>query len=183
MRNLSLLLFAAFVLFNCNQKSKEQTTEKPGKKTEDTGYIYIISKDGIGELKIGMTQSEVEKLLNQQFPFNAMKDSAGYWQDTVKAKYKDIEVSLYFERQYNENDVTYMQLSGVETNSSLCKTASGIGAGDEKSAILSAYDDSPIDMGPVYEAVNKDDKYDRELIFHLVNKKVSSLEAAVILGD
>ena len=91
-----------------------------------------------------------------------------------------------------------MQLSGVETNNDLCKTDSGIGIGDEKLTIITSYDENPIDMGPEYEAINdttwapsktkfninvKDDKYDRELIFHLLNKKVVSLQASVIMGD
>lgn len=196
MRSLFIISFLCFALFSCNQKDKQSGSKQPDKKNETTAYT--ISKDGIGELKIGMTKTEVEKLLNQQFQFNAMKDSAGYWQDTVKTKYKEIEVSLYFERQYTDNDNTIMQLAGVETGSPLCKTASGIGIGDEKPAILSAYDDNPIDMGPEFEPANdstwlpsktkyyinvKDDKYDRELIFHLTNKKVSSLQAAIIMGD
>ena len=196
MRSLFLISFLAIALFSCNQKKESSNSKQTDKKNENTGYT--ISKDGIGGLKIGMNQSEVEKLLNQHFQFNAMKDSAGYWQDTVKAKYKEIEVSLYFERQYVDDDSSFMQLSGVETNNPLCKTASGIGIGDEKSTILSGYDDNPIDMGPEFEQVNdttwlpsktkysinvKDDKYDRELIFHLINKKVSSLQAAIIMGD
>ena len=196
MRSLFIISFLAVALYSCNQKKQEPNSKQPDKKNENTGYI--ISKDGIGELKIGMTPTEVEKLLNQQLKFNTIKDSAGYWQDTVKAKYKEIEVSLYFERQYVDDDSTFMQLAGVATSSPLCKTASGIGSGDEKSTILSAYDDNPIDMGPEFEPVNdttwlpsktkyyinvKDDKYDRELIFHLLNKKVVSLEAAIIMGD
>ena len=197
MRNLLFCLLATFTLFSCNQKDSKSTDKKnPDNKTENTGYT--ISKDGIGDLKIGMTQTEVETLLNQHFNFNSMKDSVGYWGDTVETKYKDIDVSLYFERQYGDNDNDVMKLIGLETTSSLCKTSSGIGIGDPKSSILPAYEDNPIDMGPDWVAVNdstwemsktdysirvKDDKWDRELIFHLVNKKVASLEAVIIMGE
>ena len=68
MRNLFFFLILSFAFFSCSQKDKKE----PGKKTENTGYT--ISKDGIGELKIGMTQTEVENLLNEHFNFNAMKD-------------------------------------------------------------------------------------------------------------
>jgi hypothetical protein len=191
MRSLFFISFVAVALYSCNPKDKQ-----PDKKNENNGYT--VSKDGIGDLKIGMTQPELEKLLNQQFQFNAMKDSAGYWQDTVKAKYRDIDVSLYFERQYVTDDSSYMQLSGVETNNPLCKTASGIGIGDDKPTIIAAFDDNPVSMGPEFEQVNdstwlpskikysinvRDDKYDRELIFHLTNKKVSSLQASIVMGD
>ena len=187
-----MLIFAA-----CNNKPNQPRTDSYTTKVVQNND-YLFSKDGIGDLKIGMKQTEVEKLLNQQFKFNSIKDSAGYWQDTVKAKYKEIEVSLYFERQYIDDDSSIMQLAGVETSSALCKTASGIGIGDEKSTIISAYDDNPIYMGPEFEPVNdttwlpsktkyninvKDDKYDKELIFHLLNKKVVSLQAAIIMGD
>lgn len=193
MRNLFFGFLIVISFFGCKPK---QDKKEPAKKIENNDYI--ISKNGIGKLRIGMTHTEVGDLLNKHFTFNAMKDSAGYWNDTVKTKYKDMDVSLFFERQYNDNDNTVMLLNGVETTSSLCKTASGIGVGDEKSAILPAYEDSPINMGPEWEPVNdstwamsktkysisvKDDKWDKELIFHLVNKKVVSLQAGIIMGD
>ena len=195
MRNLFIFFFAAFTFLSCNQKSKQPAAKQPANKTENTGYI--ISKDGIGDLKIGMTKSEVEKLLGQKFNLKSATDST-VWQDTVLAKYKDLDVSLYFERQYNEENSYEMQLTGVSTSSPLCKTASGIGIGDEKSAIISAYDDNPIYMGPDYDMVNdttsvpskikyfinvKDDKWDKELVFRLVNKKVASLQASILMGE
>ncbi len=192
MRHLLLFPLFAIVLFSCNQQEKKQ----PEKKNKTTDFI--ISKDGIKDLKIGMTQDEVEKLLGQKFSFNAMKDSVGYWSDTVDAKYNNLDVSLYFERQYSEDDNGIYTLYGVSTKSDLCTTSSGIGIGDTKADILPEYEDNPINMGPEWEQVNdstwamskskysinvKDDKYDKELIFHLVNKKVTSLEAAIIMGD
>jgi len=192
MRNLLLYLVVTLVLFSCTQKDKKQ----PEKKVEKSEYT--ITKDGIGELQIGMRDTELEKLLNQRFTFRMIVDSPGYWQDTVKAKYKDMDVSLYFERQSGDSDSTYMQLSGMETSSTLCKTEYGIGIGDDRSAILQPYDDRPINMGPEYEQVNdttwapsktkysvnvKDEKWDREIVFHLVDKKITSLAAGMIMGD
>jgi hypothetical protein len=196
MRSLFVISLLSFALLSCNQKKQQPNSKQGDKKTENSDYT--ISKDGIGKLKIGMTHSEVGDLLNKHFSFNAMKDSVGYWNDTVKTKYMDMDVSLFFERQYNENDNGVMLLNGVETTSPLCKTVSGIAVGDEKSVILPAYEDSPINMGPEWEPVNdstwamsktkysisvKDDKWDKELVFHLVNKKVVSLQAGIIMGD
>lgn len=196
MKKLLLVLSATVVLFSCNQKDKQKSSKQPGKKTETTPYT--ISKDGIGELKIGMTQAELEKLLNQKLAMKHANDMEA-WGDTVMIKYKEIEVSLYFDRQYNEDEnIKIMQLSALETSSPLCKTATGLGIGDERTAVLSAFEDNPINMGPEYEQVNdstwapsktkysinvKDDKWDRELIFHLVNKKVASLAASIIMGE
>ena len=115
MRNLCFCFLLVFALFSCSQK---QDKKEPAKKMENSEYV--ISKDGINDLKIGMNQDEVQGLLNKHFNFNAMKDSAGYWNDTVLTKYKDIDVSLYFERQYVDENSSFMQLAGVETSSSLC---------------------------------------------------------------
>ncbi len=192
MKNFLVYLILAFVLLSCNQKDKKE----PEKKIEKTEYT--ITKDGIGDLKIGMRDADVEKIVNQRFNFRMVIDSPGYWQDTVKAKYKDIDVSLYFERLDGDSDSSYMQLTGLVTSSTLCKTEYGVGIGDDRSAILQPYDDRPIDMGPEYEQVNdttwalsktkysvnvKDDKWDREIIFHLVNKKIVSLGVGLIMGE
>lgn len=197
MRSLFISLFSVFALLGCNQKDKQKNSNQPDKKNENSAYT--ISKEGIGEIKIGMTQAELEKLLNQKLILKHANDSGDVWADTATAKYKDIEVSLYFERQYNEDDnIKVMQLFAAETSNPLCKTETGIGIGDEKSTIVAAYDDNPINMGPEYEPVNdstwlpsktkysisvKDDKWDKELIFHLVNKKVNSLAASIIMGE
>jgi hypothetical protein len=42
-----------------------------------------------------MTQEELEKLLNQKLALKHTND-ADAWSDTAIAKYKDIEVSLFF---------------------------------------------------------------------------------------
>ncbi len=193
MRNAFFFFLAIFLFISCNQK---KDNKQPDKKVE-TGD-HVINKDGIGDLKIGMTHIEAGALLNKHFTFNAMKDSVGYWSDTIKTKYKDMDVSLYFERQYSDDDNNIMMLTGIETSSSSCKTSSGIAVGDEKSAILPAYENNPIDMGPDWEQVNdstwamsktkysirvRDDKWDRELIFHLVDKKVTSMQASIVMGE
>jgi len=192
MRNVLIYFFAAFAFTSCSKKGKKETPKKVEKGD------YIITKEGINELKIGMPQADVEKLLNQKFVFKAMKDSVGYWNDTVKSKYKDLELSLYFERQYVNDDSSFMQLSGMETSSPLCKTATGIAVGDEKSDIIPAYEDNPINMGPEWENTNdttwvmskkkksntvKDENRDKQLIFHLVNKKVTSIQAAIVMEE
>ncbi|HMK26459.1 MAG TPA: hypothetical protein VK483_10555 [Chitinophagaceae bacterium] len=184
---------AFLLLLSCNSKKEDNNRTKKTGKNE-----YTITKDGINDLKIGMTKEEVEKLLDQHFDMDAKKDSAGYWSDTIKTKYKTLDVALYFERQYVTQDSGYMQLNGIETSSPLCSTNTGISIGDTKHDILPAYEENPINMGYDYEMVNdttwapsktkysinvKDDKWDRELIFHLMNNKITSIQASVIMGD
>ncbi|MBI5858109.1 MAG: hypothetical protein HZB42_10740 [Sphingobacteriales bacterium] len=195
MRSLFIILLSALTIVSCNQKDKQSSSKQKDKKNVNSSYV--VSKDGIGEVKIGMTQAELEKLLNQKLAMKYAGDPEA-WADTSTAKYKDIDVTLYFERYTNEDETHNMQLTGVKTSSSLCTTASGLGIGDDKPAIIAAYDDNPIDMGPEYEQVNdttwapskikyniniKDDKWDRQLIFQLIDKKVASLGASIIMGE
>lgn len=194
MRKILLFFLAIAVLESCG--SKDNSTSS-GKKPAEAAHT--ISKDGIGDIKIGMSQEELEKVLNQKLAMRHANDTGEVWSDTATVKYKDMDLSLYFQMIYHETARTeMMQLSGVETGSPLCKTATGLGVGDNRAAILAAYEDNPIDMGPENEMVNdttwvlsktkyiiyvKDDKWDKELIFRLVNKKVASLEASLLLGD
>lgn len=193
-----LLVASTLIFFTaCNSSKKNDTPSK--KDTPAVDAAYLVSKDGIGDIKIGMTQAELEKLLNQALTLKHANEK-DIWSDTATAKYKDIDVMLFFEKQYaeDENAPRIMQLMGVNTSSAKCKTATGIGVGDDKAAIVAAYDDSPIDMGPEFFMVNdstwepsknkfyvnvKDDKYDKQISFRLVDKKVAALEASIIMGE
>ena len=198
MKQLTLIAAAVIIFASCSSdKKKENNTTNKEKK--DVAAEYLVSKDGIGELKIGMTQAEIEKLLNQSLVMKHDKDAEA-WMDTTTAKYKDIDVTLFFEKQYaeDENSPRIMQLSGISTTSPKCRTATGLGVGDDKMAIIEAYDNSPIDLGPEYFMVNdttwepsktkfygnvKDDKYDKQLVFKLENKKITALEATLFIGE
>lgn len=193
MRNLFFFLLAIAIFTSCKQK--QQDNKEPAKK--DVKADYIISNDGINDLKIGMKQPEVEKLLNTHFNFQSLKDSNGFWSDTVEAQYNQLPLSIFFER-FGEDSA--MQVMGMETKSPLCKTAGGLGIGDDKSAILPQYDQNPINMGPEWVQVNdstwsksptkysisvssmKDDNYN-VIMFHLVDKKVVSMAVQEQEGD
>jgi hypothetical protein len=194
MRRILFFLFVITSIYSCNQNKSD--SKEPEKKTAK--FKYTISKEGIDDLKIGMNQGELEKLLNMKFQFKTDKDAPGYWEDTVRTKYKDIDVALYFFRESVDDDSTYMQLMGIETKSDQVGTATGIGVGDTKHDVIPVYEENPINMGPEWEAVNdttwdmsktkysinvKDDKWDKQLIFHLVDKKIVSLGASVIMED
>jgi transposase len=196
MRKIFLILLAAG-LSNCNPKKNEQSTKQENKKPTDTAYV--ISGYGIGPVKIGMTQDELEKLLNQKLVFKHTND-ADAWSDTAIAKYKDIEVSLFFQQRYNEDQKApkVWELSGLSSVNALCKTMTGIGIGDDKVAVISSYDDNFINMGPQYEQVNDSTwlpsktKYmihisnvddENELFFILINKKIASMGVSVSMGD
>lgn len=194
MRNSVLLLAAVLLIAACNNDKKEKSTGK----NADVDAKHLITKEGIGDIKIGMTRTDLEKLLNQTLVMKHANDTGEVWADTAIAKYGDIEVSLYFEKVYSEVPTKEMELFGVGTSSPLCKTPTGIGVGDDRNAVLAAYEDNPINMGPESVMVNdttwalsktdyyinvNDDKWDKELVFRLVNKKIVTIEASVQMGD
>jgi len=145
-----------------------------------------------------MTTTDLEKLLKQSLVMNHANDTGEIWVDTATVKYGEIDIDLYFQKMYSEEPANEMELYGLGTSSPLCKTETGLGVGDDRSAILAAYEDNPINMGPESVMVNdtiwalsktnyfiyiSDDKWDKQLVFRLVNKKVASLEAIVAMGD
>jgi hypothetical protein len=196
MKKIFLILLAAG-LFSCSQKKKEQSAKQENKKPSDT--TYVISSYGIGPIKIGMTQEELEKLLNQKLAMKHTND-ADAWSDTAIAKYKDIDVSLFFQQRYNEDQKApkVWELFGLSSANSLCKTMNGIGIGDDKIAVVSSYDENFINMGPEFEQVNDSTwlpsktKYmihvsntddEKEIYFSLLNKKIAAIGVAISMGD
>ncbi|HUR66632.1 MAG TPA: hypothetical protein VMZ03_09790 [Chitinophagaceae bacterium] len=196
MKNL-LLLFAVVLLFTaCKDSDKQTSSEQKDKKA--VSPAYTITKDGIGDLKIGMLQSDIEKLLKQSLVMKHAKDTGDIWSDTATVTYNKMEITLYFQKSYVEEHTEEMELFGLSTSSPLCKTSTGLGVGDDRNAILAAYEDNPINMGPESIMLNdttwgfsktnyyitvSDEKWDRQLSFILVNKKVASIEAILQMGD
>ncbi len=83
MKKIFFLLFIAFIA-----KASAQNID------------YIVSMSGIGALKIGMSQAELEKLLNQKFILKNALDTTESWQGSIAARYKNINVTLFFQRHY-----------------------------------------------------------------------------------
>jgi hypothetical protein len=195
MKNSLLLLVTVLLLAACKNDDKQKSSTQTDKKVSSE---YLISKEGIGELKIGMTRTELEKLLKQSLVMKHANDTGEVWSDTATVTYAKMEVTLYFQKMYSETPTDEMELFGLSTSSPLCKTATGLGVGDDRNAVLAAYEDSPITMGPEnimlndttwgfsktnYNIYVSDDKWDKQLSFLLVNKKVATLEAVLQMGD
>jgi hypothetical protein len=158
---------------------------------------YTLSFEGIGPIKIGMTQAELEKLLNKKFILKNALDTAVSWNDSATVKYKRIEVMLFFQRAYTAENIYYMYLIGLRTSSLLCKTKAGVGIGAEKLKIVTAYEANNILMGPQYESEDaaaiksktkylitiKNDTWDRRISFYLSNKKTVAIEVGIIFND
>ena len=120
---------------------------------------YVISWEGLGSLKLGMSQAELEKLLNQKIKLtNSLDTINNLYQDTAKLKYKNIPVQLEFERNYTAPYTFHMRLIGIRASSPLCKTTSGIGIGSDKLKIITVYEDYYINIQQGYVSYYETEK-------------------------
>lgn len=154
-----------------------------------------VSMAGIGDIKLGMKKTEIEKLLNQklQLPHLTAKDS-DYYQDTVHINYKGMEADVMFQKEYNENDKYDIVIWEIRSNSPQLKTKSGVGIGDDKYRIISTYEGYIIWIMPQYEndyTVKSKTKSSVWLhgdnasiiIFYLDNNKVTGMSVTYFEGD
>ncbi len=155
---------------------------------------YLVSWKGIGSLKIGLKKDEVEKLIGKKITLKNLLDKDGY-SDTIKAKYKAIDVQIYLEKQYKDDEKYDIVVSGVRTTSSLCKTASGVGIGSDKMNIIGLYENYSLFVFPEYDdktnttsktrsVINiSGDDSGNSIILYLTNKKVMAIEITYSEGD
>ena len=166
---------------------------------------YLITMEGLGELKFGMSQAKVEELLKKKIVLtkNYLDTLNGYYEDTAKVIYKNISVQLEFQRSYNAPNEFYMRLIGIRAKSPLCKTVNGIGIGTDKLKIIAAYDNYHIAIQPGYYnyfetekgigkstitilddgASTMDGSNAYTMLFYLFNNKVISFELKAKLND
>jgi hypothetical protein len=152
---------------------------------------YLIKMDGIGNLKLDMTQSEIEKVLGKKINLKNPADDENYWADTVATKYKNTDITLYFEKLYDDSVNSHMALMGMRVTNPLYKTVAGIGIGADKLKIITTYEMSRLNIMPEYTDdtyttlsktlssiwVNNDDS-ETTLVFYLKNKKVFAIDLA-----
>ncbi len=166
---------------------------------------YKISMNGLGALKLGMTQADLEKLLNQKIILDNHLDTINdHYQDTAKLKYKGIDVQLEFNRSYYAPNVFRMRLIGIRASSPLCKTETGIGVGSDRLKIITGYDNYHVKIQPGYynyyqtekgkgkstlsildDAASTMDTFSDAytMVFYLLNNKVVSFELKANLRD
>ena len=157
---------------------------------------YIISTNGLGAIRLDMTQAELEKVLAKKVPLTNPWDTiSGSWQDSAKIWYKDIDVDLRFQRTYIKEDSFFMRVIGIKVNSPLCKTKDGIGIGSGKLQVIAAFEGYYIDISPDYNedrttksktastiSIRKESE-GNTIWFNLVNKKVVSFEIFPVFDD
>jgi hypothetical protein len=165
---------------------------------------YIISMKGLGQLRLGMSQADVEKLLNKKILLaNSLDTINSNYQDTAKLKYKNINVQLEFDRSYFAPYKFRMRLIGIRASSPLCKTGTGIGIGSDRLKIIADFDNYHVKIQPGYvsyydtekgrgkstlsilddAASTQDGSNAYTMVFYLLNKKVVSFELKAKLRD
>jgi hypothetical protein len=170
---LPLLGLTTVVLLNCSNNDTQKQKVQNNK--------YPVTMSGIDSLQLRMSVDEVEKLLQVKIPLPYI--DKGAFSDTFLAKYKGMDMILYLEGE----ERAHATLRGVETSHPSCKTASGLGAGSDKISVINDYPDNLKYIAPEYEvypirsktksAIAVMDTIESgALIFHVLNKKVSSVE-------
>jgi hypothetical protein len=166
---------------------------------------YLISMKGLGKLQLGMSNAELEKVLNKKIVLtkNYLDTLNGYYLDTAKIKYKNADVLLEFQRSYFAPYQFRMRLVGIRSANPLYKTAAGIGIGSDRLSIIQEYDTYHTNIYPVYPRSFKKENSNGEsvirilddaastmdgsdaytMVFYLKNKKVVSFELRANLKD
>jgi hypothetical protein len=185
-----LLPFLLIVLAACGSKD-----DQPDKKNANTDYL--VSLDGIGPVHTGMSQDELEKLLNKKIPLTNPRDTiSGSWQDSAFIKYKEADLRLTFERSYVKDDSFYMRVTDMQTGSPLCQTKNGIGIGSNKLQIIGAFEDHMLFMEPGFEDTTyttrsktlytikaREAREGREIVFYLKDNKVYAIKVGYFYDD
>lgn len=190
-----LLLPLLFFFSACGSKQNDKKPEK----NENTDYLVTL--EGIGAVKTGMSQQELEKLLQQKVPLTNPTDTvSGSWMDSAIIRYKEAELSLSFVRTYAYSDLDsfHMRVDHIKTSSPLCKTADGVGIGFTKQQVVNAFDNYKIYMGPesilindttwgrsktLYSIKVRESREGPQITFYLKNNKVYSIEVGSYYDD
>jgi hypothetical protein len=189
-----LFLPILFFFAACAEKKEE---EKPVQKNENTDYLVTL--DGIGPVKTGMSQEELEKLLNKKLPLTNLTDTiSGSWMDSARIQYKDADIKLTFVRtQTMTIDSYYLRITGMETSNRMWKTKEGVGIGSGKQQIIDAFfDNYVLFMGPDYADTTyttrskthytvrvREDREGKEIVFYLKDNKVYAIEVGAFYDD
>ena len=145
---------------------------------------YTLSFDGVGELKLGMSKAELEKLLHSKIVLKHIGVDEVY-EETIQAKYLGRDVTLSLFRSEDRIAV----LESVRVTDPVFKTADGTGIGTDQSTIVNKYEDQLLIIHPDFFDNNavrnqtiiklaKIDNYRAAIIFTMVNKKVVAMEVA-----
>jgi hypothetical protein len=147
----------------------------------------LVSLTGIGDIKLGMKKTELEKLTGTKIKLvNLLRKDEDWARDTINIKWKELDYQLVIDKDYITGKGTDYIVYEINSKSPQLKTKSGIGLGDDKLKIVSTYQDFMLHIIPDYEppAFNVKSKTKSSLwlfgdtsgtviIFYLTNNKVT----------
>lgn len=132
-----------------------------------------VDFDGIGDLKMGMTTTELEKLLQKKIVLKVINVDSVVLTETIQVNYKGIDYEIDLIKRYGES-TSYIEVDGIATKSPLCKTTSGFGIGTDKMKIADHYENHDMMISPSVMMV-ENEKNSHVLYFTLSNDKVTSV--------
>ena len=142
---LSLAISCSFFLFSCSEKTANTSTDA------SVDSAFLLTTQGLGELKMGMDVKELEKVLGEKITL-MNQNPQEVWIDSAEIKYKGEPATVFFDRRYLTDTTFDLVLGGIKTSGSGCKTGTGIGIGSGKDEIWNAYREGYIfNMYPDYE--------------------------------
>ena len=144
-----------------------------------------MSFNGMGELRLGMSKAEVEKLLNTKLTLRhiGIDDEL---EDTFNVKYKGMNMQIFMKEAYDDStDVAI--LKKVHTKNATIKTSGGLGIGNDWLKIINGlpgytvhverdYDKYPVRSKTRSTIIVTNADNEHVMLFRLLNKKVVALE-------
>lgn len=163
------------IVVSCGNKTAKTGTDDPQNNN------YLVSMNGVDSLKLGMSKTDLEKLVNT--PIKLPNLAGGGAPDTVNVKYKGMDMIIYFDG----GDDSTATIRGIQTSNPACKTDKAMGVGSDKLAVIDAYEDFTKYVAPEYEtypvrsttrsAIAVADTFNTNaIVFHILSKKVASVE-------
>lgn len=150
----------------------------------------VVSFEGIGALKMGMSKAELEKLLSIKIVLKHIYVDEVYVED-IPVKYMGVDMVISLFRSEDKIAI----IDGISTTSPLFKTVDGIGIGTDQLTIINKYENQLLIIQPEYEnpegpdvklsktnstiTLADIDNYHSGIVFSLVNKKVVAIKVTL----
>lgn len=157
-----------------------------------TATDYQVSLSGIGAIKVDMSKTALEKLINSKITITTInKDD--YIIDTIKIIYGHIDLEVAFYNKYISGDNYETSIHSISGRSPLLKTKSGIGIGDDKIKIIKTYETYYLEIFPIFtdekntlksksQVTLHGDAQPNIIVFDLEDNKVVSFTVSIFEG-
>lgn len=147
----------------------------PGAMAQD--YPHVLSVDGIGNIKIGMNNEQVERNLHEKTPYNQFTNHGCSQFTTPGLEPTGISFMIEQKRLTRIN----VEFYGTDPRPLAIKTEAGVGLGSAEEDVRKAYPNAVVKNNPSdptwHTIVAETPDHSRGLIFETDGKKVKSMRA------